>query len=454
MKFPSYPKYKDSGVEWLGEVPEHWDISRFSRFVHIAEGQVNPEIEPYSEMILIAPNHIESGTGRLLTMETASEQGAESGKYVCNSGDAVYSKIRPALAKAVIAPEHCLCSADMYPLRGNSSLNNKFIFWTLLSKWFTAWSILESDRVAMPKINRETLGGCLLCAPPLPEQHAIATFLDAQTAKIDTLIAKKRELIDKLKEKRAALITRTVTRGLPQEAAKAAGLDPNPRMKDSGVEWLGEVPEHWEMKRLKHITTLQSGITLGKDRQHKSTVSVPYLRVANVQDGYIDTTDVAEIEIEPHEIEKYVLYKGDILMNEGGDNDKLGRGGVWSGEINPCIHQNHVFCLRPYNVEPEYVSLYMQSLCAKAYFFLSAKQSTNLASISSRSVIELHVPLPPAHERAIILSYVSGGTSRIDNALDATERTIAKLQEYRSALITAAVTGKIDVRDGNKGVAG
>ena len=206
-----HPKMKDSGVEWLGEVPEHWDVVRFSREIYIAEGQVNPEDEPFSSMLLIAPNHVESGTGKLVYKESASEQSAESGKYYCKSGDVVYSKIRPSLAKVTMAPEDCLCSADMYPLRGRRRLENKYIYWNLLSKWFIAWSILESDRVAMPKINRDSLSCCQLCAPPAFEQRAIAAYLDRETAAIDALVCKVETAIDRLQEYRAALITAAVT---------------------------------------------------------------------------------------------------------------------------------------------------------------------------------------------------------------------------------------------------
>src|SRR5690606_12609538 len=125
--------------------------------VAIAEGQVDPENKPYSSMLLVGPEHVESGSGRLLARATAQDQAAESGKYYCRKGDVIYSKIRPALRKLVLAPEDCLCSADMYPLRGRSRVENRFLAWFLLSEEFSGWSVLESDRVAMPKINRNTL---------------------------------------------------------------------------------------------------------------------------------------------------------------------------------------------------------------------------------------------------------------------------------------------------------
>jgi len=162
-------------------------------------------------MLLIAPNHIESGMGRLIAKETATEQGAESGKYFCRQGEVIYSKIRPALAKATIAPQDCLCSADMYPLNARGRLTNRYLCWLLLSQQFTAWSVLEADRVAMPKINRETLNELRTPVPPTVEQCAITDYLDHETAKIDQMIAKVEIAIERLQEYRTALITAAVT---------------------------------------------------------------------------------------------------------------------------------------------------------------------------------------------------------------------------------------------------
>ena len=205
------PRLKPSGVAWLGEVPEHWEVAAFSREVEIAEGQVDPELEPYASMLLVAPNHVESRTGRLLDPETASEQGAISGKYFCRAGDVIYSKIRPALAKVAVAPEDCLCSADMYPLRPRVSLVSGYLYWLLLSDGFVAWSVLEADRVAMPKINRETLGDLRLPLPPRSEQFAIDTYLAREAEQTHRVIGSVQTAIERLQEYRTALITAAVT---------------------------------------------------------------------------------------------------------------------------------------------------------------------------------------------------------------------------------------------------
>ncbi len=205
------PRLKPSGVEWLGDIPKHWGIESFSREVDIAEGQVDPENEPYASMVLVAPNHIESGTGRLMETQTATEQAASSGKYLCRQGEILYSKIRPALAKVALAPTDCLCSADMYPMRPRRSLTSDFLYWLLLSKGFTAWSVLEAERVAMPKINRETLNTLRLPIPPIAEQHALTGFLRHKSARLDALQGRIGEAVDRLQEYRTALITAAAT---------------------------------------------------------------------------------------------------------------------------------------------------------------------------------------------------------------------------------------------------
>ena len=202
---------KPSGVDWLGDIPEGWEVVRFSRLVSIAEGQVDPEVEPYSSMVLIAPNHVESGTGRLLAMETAADQGAESGKYLFEAGAVIYSKIRPALAKVVHAPVAGLCSADMYPLTSRGKLVQEYLTWVMLTSGFTAWAVMESDRVAMPKINREKLNELMLPVPPLVEQRAISARIAHEAGKIDVLTETATAAITLLQERRAALISAAVT---------------------------------------------------------------------------------------------------------------------------------------------------------------------------------------------------------------------------------------------------
>ncbi|WP_394165378.1 restriction endonuclease subunit S [Neptunomonas phycophila] len=203
---------KDSGVEWLGEVPEHWKLMKFNHCASIRNGQVDPRREPYNKYILVAPNHIESKTGKIIFLETSEAQGADSGKYQCKKGEVIYSKIRPALAKVCLSPsDQTICSADMYPISGSKKLINEFLYRFLLSEEFTNFSILESDRVAMPKINRDSLSCIKIPIPPLQEQVEIVKFVTSTLDKLDSLEINQKKAVTLLQERRTALISAAVT---------------------------------------------------------------------------------------------------------------------------------------------------------------------------------------------------------------------------------------------------
>lgn len=263
-------------------------------------------------------------------------------------------------------------------------------------------------------------------------QSRIANYLDQETSRIDGLISEKERMLALLEEKRAALISRVVTRG----------LDHNAPLKPSGHEWLGEIPAHWGLQRLKQLAEVRGGLTLGK-RYSAELLEYPYLRVANVQDGYLNLDDVSTVEVPASEAASNLLADGDVLMNEGGDIDKLGRGCVWRDEITPCLHQNHVFAVRPHSVDSEWLALWTSTQEAKRYFESRAKRSTNLASISGSNIKELPIPLPPLDEQVAIQHFLAVRTSRLEMLCDQLRGSLRLLTERRAALITAAVTGQI-----------
>ena len=277
-----------------------------------------------------------------------------------------------------------------------------------------------------------------LPAPTLRTQRTIADYLDRETARLDALVAEKERLLDLLAEQRHALTTHVVTKG----------LDPAVLLKDSGIPWLGEIPAHWEVTRLKFVASVQTGIALGKSFGNKPVREYPYLRVANVQDGYLDLTEVKSIFVPDEEASLPYLRLGDVLMNEGGDADKLGRGAIWTGQINPCLHQNHVFAVRPRRLSPDWLNSYTSSEVAKAYFESRAKQSTNLASISASNLSEMPLLIPPKQEQREIVKHITRYASKIDRVCKATRRTIAILKERRSTLIAASVTGEVNMQGG------
>ncbi|MEM8534070.1 MAG: restriction endonuclease subunit S [Chloroflexota bacterium] len=294
-----------------------------------------------------------------------------------------------------------------------------------------------SHEAAVPGLNRDTAYSKTVLVPPPDKQAATVNYLDRETTKIDTLIVELDELLKLIAEKRQATISQAVTHG----------INPNVKLVDSGIEWIGEIPEHWDVTALKHVAEVRTGIAKGKRIDQNKAISVPYLRVANVQDGYIDLSDVAEIDVLEHEINMYTLRPGDVLMNEGGDIDKLGRGAVWDGSIDPCLHQNHVFSVRCHDIEPEWLSALTGAYYAKAYFESRAKRTTNLASISATNLSYLPVLTPSIQEQREIVIYINTQSAKLEELSKNIQETIEALHERRSALIAAAVTGKIRVTE-------
>jgi len=196
----------------------------------------------------------------------------------------------------------------------------------------------------------------------------------------------------------------------------------------------------WEVVHLGNFSEISTGVTLGKSHSGPSTVELPYLRVANVQDGYFDLTEVKLIRIPKSNVERYQLSVGDVLMNEGGDFDKLGRGSVWNGEIEHCLHQNHVFKVRPQSgkLASCYLAAVSSSPYGKSFFVLASKQSTNLASINSTQLKSFPIPLPEYDEQLRIEIMVKQNV----DAYNQTIRQLHKLRSLKTALMQDLLTGK------------
>jgi type I restriction enzyme S subunit len=372
--------------------------------------------------------------------QRASVANTYAGYKVVRKGDLISNKMQGWNGVFGITPCDGIVSPDYATYRFREGCSPSFVERIIRSPLYAGEFLCRSRGIGTGflRLNPEAFLSCPVVVPTEALQERLTQTLDDEITRIDALIEKKTRFIELLKEKRQALITQAVTKG----------LNPTVPMKDSGVEWIGEVPAHWIVPRLRWQTAIQSGIPLGGKIPVGHTRELPYLRVANVQDGHFNLETVHTITIEQRQVDRYLLRVGDVLMNEGGDNDKLGRGAVWSGEIEPCLHQNHVFAVRPCSkLMPEWLALCSQSLAAKAHFRIHAKQSTNLASISSTNIKELQITMPPKEEQAAILSQLELDTRRLDTLLDATDRSIDLLKERRSALITAAVTGQIDLRE-------
>lgn len=337
-------------------------------------------------------------------------------------------------------------TTELHVLRCRDEIDGNFLFYLTLSHDFrhrgAGWMYGAGGQKRVPE---EFLRNFVAPVPPLDEQEAIVDWLDDRTKRIDELVTAKRRLIDLLAEQRSVLIAAAVTKG----------LTPNVPMKASGIDWLGAVPRHWEIKRLKFVSHLQTGLTLGKkhdDEERSRLVLRPYLRVANVQDGWLDLEHITEVEVLPERVERFELRAGDVLMTEGGDLDKLGRGYVWEGQIVGCLHQNHIFAVRPdgRKLNSNFLASLMSCSHGRNYFTKTGQKTTNLASTNATKLGDFPVPLPPVKEQDDIMERVAMITTRLNTLVARTADAIATLSEYRQSVITAAVTGKIDVRKGER----
>ena len=442
MSFPSYPKYKDSGVEWLGEVPEHWEVMPLKYVARFTSGGTpNKAVAEYWD------GDVPWASSKDLKSETLSDTCDHITQAALDEGAAV---LVPAGSVLVVVRGMILLhtfpvvqilvpmaiNQDVKAVAPVDGVTAAYLPWLFRGSTTETFSRVDEAAHGTKVLRMESWTSIALPIPPHPEQSAIATFLDRETTKIDALIAEQQRLIELLQEKRQAVISNAVTKG----------LNPDASMKDSGIEWLGEVPEHWGVVPLKRLAAIQTGVAKGKDNSGKATISVPYLRVANVQDGYLDLSEVTTIDIPSEELKRYSLRAGDVLMNEGGDCDKLGRGCIWQGQLDPCITQNHVFAVRPRHVSSEWLNAITASRYAQFYFMSRSKQSTNLASISSTNLMELPVIVPPNDEQSEILAFMARQAALFVSLTAEATQAISLLQERRSALISAAVTGQIDVR--------
>lgn len=439
-KYKPYPKYKDSGVEWLGQVPEEWPVIRIGYGYDVVLGKMlQPSAKDAADQLvpyLKAANvQWENIAGEPSQMWASN---AEIQKFFIRKGDLLVCE-GGEVGRCALVPYHpdsaCIIQNSIHRVRGYKGYNVNYLLRVLETANAASWFDILCNKATIAHFTRDKFASLRIPAPGLDAQEKIVEYLNQECSHIETIISKQEHLINLLEEKRISIISHAVTKG----------LDPDAPIKHSGIDWIGTIPKNWVITRLKFVGTVQTGIAKGKNYTNQKTISVPYLRVANVQNGFLSLDNVANIEISQEEHQRYLLRVGDVLMNEGGDYDKLGRGTIWRGEIENCIHQNHVFAVRPHAVTSEWLNLFASSSSAQFYFMSLSKQSTNLASISSTNLMELPIVLPPADEQASILAYLDRETAKIDAIINRTHQAITLAKEHRSAIISAAVTGKICV---------
>ena len=305
-------------------------------------------------------------------------------------------------------------------------------------RWlFYALDSLELDKInfdsAVPGLSRELAYSLPLIFPPFSEQQTIAAYLDASCAAIDAAVAAKRRQLDTLEALRKSIIQRAVTRGIAADAA----LEP------TGNVWLEQVPHGWILVALKRIAEIRGGLTLGKQYEGE-LVERPYLRVGNVQDGHLDLADVSVIELPASVAAGVELRPNDVLMTEGGDLDKLGRGHLWRGEIAGCLHQNHIFAVRcfAHKLKPMFLAYATAAQYGRDYFEATGKKTTNLANTNATKVGQFPIPLPPLAEQEAICAHLDEKTAEVNRIAATITAQIDTLIAYRKSLIHECVTGQ------------
>ncbi len=431
---------KDSGIEWIGEIPANWEIIRLKYIV---------EFEPKCDFSTL-------GTESVITY--APMENIKNGYYIPKSAtygslstsltpfeenDIVLAKVTPCFENGNIAimsnlsSKKGLGSSELFVLRAKRIYRKFLFYWLQNSEFIERAKSTMTGTGGLKRVSPLFVRNCEIHLPPIEEQEHITMYLDSECTRINSVIEQTRASIEEYKKLKQAVITQAVTKG----------IRPDRPMKDSGVEWIGIIPESWHVAKLKYFASIRSGITLGKVYPSETKlVEYPYLRVANVQGSYVDLTDVAMIKVTEEEAIKYRLKDGELLMTEGGDRDKLGRGTVWHAQIDPCLHQNHVFALRTNEkLLAEYVSYLSASFVGRDYFDVTANQSVHLASTNSTTIMNFTIPYPSTDEQKEIVDYLDDKTAKIDQMISGKMNLLSELDFYKKSLIYEYVTGKKEV---------
>ena len=432
MRWRAYPKYKPSGIDWLGNIPAEWQSKRLKYCV----SRINEKVDGReSDLPYTGLEHIESWTGRLLPSEETPTSEGQSSCF--KPGDVLFGKLRPYLAKVLRATADGICTGELLVLRPNQ-VTQDYLFNYMLARDFVAIVDSSTYGAKMPRANWEFIGNLPMLLPPQDEQRAITAVLDRETERLDALIARKERQIELLQEKRAALISHAVTKG----------LDPDAPMKDSGVEWLGEIPAHWEVGSVRRYFSVELGKMLNRSTEDGSGIMKPYIRAANVHWSGVelDISGVNEMEFSPNQLDRYRLQPGDLLVTEGGVT--VGRSTIWNGELDECYYQNslnRVICLPGSPVSAKFLYYWMYFTKINGYVDLLAGKAT-FGHLTNVMLKDFLMPAPGGLEQHAITQFLDRKTAEIDTLVVKVQESIDILKEYRTALISAAVTGRIQVQ--------
>jgi type I restriction enzyme S subunit len=325
---------------------------------------------------------------------------------------------------------------DIKAIRCNGRVDARYLAHWLTSQQQQVLCKVTDTSHGTKRLDTRYLQQHAFPCPLLPEQRAIAAVLDAA----DAAIERTRAAVAAARRVKRGLVQALLTRGI---GADGRIRDPRRQPDKFTTTQHGTFPKTWEFVSTRDVAVVGSGVTLGKDLSGIKVVELPYLRVANVQDGYIDTSEMKTVRVPEKDVAQYLLQPGDVLMTEGGDFDKLGRGGVWNGRISPCLHQNHIFRVRPNQalLDPHYLGAVIASEYGKRYFMRIAKRTTNLASINKTQLNAFPFFRPPLPEQQRIVELLSAAECHIQ----AIEQAATAHERLKRGLMQVLLTGRMRV---------
>ena len=381
-----------------------------------------------------------SDAGTIDTMSPQVFEDVTDGLTLFEAGDVLFAKITPCMENGKgafverLPTRYAFGSTEFHVLRPSKKIDGRFLYYATFNPIYRAYAAENMVGAAGQKrVSSRFVKDTRLFLPPLSEQQRIAAYLNASCAAIDAAVASKRAQIETLDGVRREIIQKAVTRGLEER----------PTLKKTGNVWMNELPCTWELVSLKRVSEIQGGLTLGKGYEGP-LIERPYLRVANVQDGHLNLQDVTTIEVPEEVAHRVELRPGDVLMTEGGDLDKLGRGTIWSGEIPDCLHQNHIFAIRcfKHKLLSAFLAYLTASRYGRDYFEATGKRTTNLASTNSTKVGLFPIPRPAIAEQRAICRFLDEKLNHVAQIVNGIESQIATLTAYRKSLIHECVTGQ------------
>ncbi len=437
MSFPAYPSYQDSGVDWIGWVPSGWAVEPLKAAYAIVGGATpKSEVADYwdGDVPWVTPGDLSKLTTLFIgeTIRTITEEGlAACAASRVPSGSVILSTRAP-IGSIGITTEPTTTNQGCKALVPRRGANSSFLAYTL-SAATTALNVRGKGTTFL-ELSGDELGRFNVPTPSIVDQATIAAFLDRETARIDALIEEQQRLIELLKEKRQAVISHAVTKG----------LDPTAPTKDSGVEWLGEVPAHWDVRPLKYLINLQSGGTPRKDRLDYWDGSIPWVSAKDLKsDNLVDSQDhISEAAIAGSSAS--LMPAGSVLV--------LVRGMMLARSFPVCralvpmaINQDLKAIEGKAGVSNHFLAWLLRGTAQETLNRLD-EAGHGTKALRMDAWVSMLMPVPPENEQVAIALTVDKRTEQIDALIDETASAKALLQERRSALITNAVTGKIDVR--------